>query len=187
MKSSFYVDFVVSHQPDLDLAPRVLRNQVYGVLHGAFRQQPQTFAIALSEQHPHILRVFAATEAALLWLVQAVSAHWRVRDYCTIRPIHAVGEHHGAWVSYKRFRVPSAKSDRNATDPSQSLAARRLAQAIDNKKPYLQVKSSSTQQRFTIFIDCVVAEHAGDGLPDGYGLARSQHPFAVPELSYDNE
>lgn len=187
MHSAFYIDFVVSQQPDLDLAPRVLRNQVYGVLHGAFRQQPQTFALALPEQYPHILRVFAASEAALTWLHQAVSAHWKVRDYCTIRPIRAVGEHQGAWVSYKRFRVPSAKSDRNATDPSQSLGARRLSQAADQKKPYLQVQSRSTQQRFTIFVDTVVATQAGDGLPDGYGLARSQHPFAVPLLAYHDE
>lgn len=188
MQASFFVDFTLSQQPDLDLTPHALRNQIYAVLHGAFRQQPQTFALALPKQKAHVLRVFAANQSALTGLITAVSGHWKLRDYCRISAVQAVGEHQGGWLSYKRFRIPAAKSDRNhAQDSDQNLHTRRLDAAKTTKKPFLQVASNSTGQRFTIFIDCVAAEGAGTGLPDGYGLSRSSQSFALPDLPYQDE
>ncbi len=182
MQANYYADFAVATPQDPDLDKMILRNQVYHILHGAFRQLPATFALALPKKKPEVLRVFAATADQLMQLIAMVKQHWTVRDYAVISPIHDVSAHQGPWASYKRFRIPTAKSDRNAKDGHSSLKERRLREAQHQRMPYLQIISSSTKQRFTLFVQQVAAEQAGDGLPDGYGLARADQPFALPDL-----
>jgi len=45
--------------------------------------------------------------------------------------------------------------------------------------PFFQVVSS-TGHGFTVIIDVQDSENAGYGLPDSYGLARKESPFALP-------
>lgn len=186
MQSHFYLDLVL--QPPVDEASGnaygtayALRNRVYGIVHGALRQRPQQFALALPARTDRCLRlrVFAAHTGDLDWLKQAISAHPVIRDYVLLQPVKPVGEV-ARWLSYRRYRIPTVKSDRHAVDGNSELRKRRLAASSDMDR--LVLSSQSTNQRFTLAIQTVAATEAGDGLPDGYGLARASSPFAVPDL-----
>lgn len=127
-----------------------------------------------------IFRVFSDSSEALQRLVDSISQHWKVRDYSVVgTPTPVPTAKITGWQSYRRFRIPTAKMERTQlSDNNVPLRERRLATAKD--LPYLKVASKSTGQVFTLTIDIVPMENAGDGVPDGYGLARASQPFALP-------
>lgn len=201
MSFDYYMDIHLINSADtMDLSLATIRNQVYTVLHGAFRSLDDSFALALvsskklkNKQAQHgkrieyatyfdfdIFRIFSQNEQALDKLINAISQHWKIRDYTTMSsprrvPIAKIT----GWNSYRRFRIPTAKMERtNLSDNNKPLRERRLEAA--RGKPFLKVNSKSTGQKFTVIVDIVPMEDAGQGLPDGYGLARKSQPFALP-------
>ena len=205
MAFDFYVDVRVIESADtVDLSLGTIRNQIYAVLHGTFR------ALALGDKSPYaialvaspklqakqaafekkygkkprfdfdIFRVFSSSSEALERLVDTISQHWKVRDYSVVgTPTPVPTAKISGWQSYRRFRIPTAKMERSKlSDNNIPLRERRLASAKD--LPYLKVTSKSTGQTFTLTINIVPMQNAGEGVPDGYGLARASQPFALP-------
>ena len=205
MSFEFYVDVRVIESADtVDLSLPTIRNQIYAVLHGTFRalalvdKSPYAIALVASPKlkakqadfekkygkSPRfdfdIFRVFSDSSEALQRLVDSISQHWKVLDYSVVgTPTPVPTAKITGWQSYRRFRIPTAKMERTQlSDNNVPLRERRLATAKD--LPYLKVASKSTGQVFTLTIDIVPMENAGDGVPDGYGLARASQPFALP-------
>lgn len=189
MHSHYYLDLellnVENEQPapgrSVSAGMYAVRNRLYGVLHGVFRQYPGRYALALPlvKNNQPRLRVFAERADQLEQLSTALQGHPTVRDYARLHPVVAVDQV-DKWVSYRRYRIPTVKSDRHAVDGQSTLRDRRLAAGRDLE--HFQVGSQSTGQRFTLMIQQVDADQAGEGIPDGYGLARASQPFAVPDL-----
>ncbi|XID74312.1 type I-F CRISPR-associated endoribonuclease Cas6/Csy4 [Alkanindiges sp. WGS2144] len=200
MQANFYLDVMIQPTGDnTDLQLEHIRNQIFTVLHGCFRQMPMLFALALtSSKTDHViglqqqrdkpssqrrfavydvLRIFAEQEQVLQQLLTTLQAHWKVRDYCQLGLVSKVPMH-TAWKSYRRFRIPTLKTERNFSYDKAPLRDRRLEQA--KAMPFLRVQSQSTGQQFTVIVDIQQAEDAGAGMPDGYGLARASQPFALP-------
>ncbi|WP_201532885.1 type I-F CRISPR-associated endoribonuclease Cas6/Csy4 [Psychrobacter ciconiae] len=204
MAFDYYVDIrVIPSAESVDLSLPSVRNQVYKVLHGAFRtlaadSLPFALAIVASpkllakqealakkyDQTPRfdfdIFRVFSVTDEALQRLVDTINNHWTIRDYAVVGAVALVPTAKiSGWQSYRRFRIPTAKMERSKLSHDlPPLHERRLQQA--KTMPFLKIQSKSTGQSFTLVIDKVEATDAGHGLPDSYGLARASQPFALP-------
>lgn len=205
MAFDFYIDVRVIPSADtLDLSLATLRNQIYAVLHGTFR------ALALVDKSPYALalvaspklkakqdafeqkygkpprfdfdtfRVFSSSPQALQRLVDTIGQNWKIRDYSVVgTPTPVPTAKITGWQSFRRFRIPTAKMERTKlSHDNLPLRERRLATAKD--LPFLKVASKSTGQTFTLTIEIVPMDNAGDGLPDGYGLARASQAFALP-------
>lgn len=201
MDAHFYLDIrVLESSDDTDLKLGHIRNQIYTVIHGAFRKLPAHYALAVEmsdklkakqeqfeKKHGRtakpnfdILRIFAEQQDELEQLIEAVKGHWKIRDYTVLGTAIAVPTAKiSGWKSYRRFRIPTQKAERTQlSHQNEPLRDRRLKTAKD--KPFFQVMSQSTGQGFTIIIDIQDCENAGYGLPDSYGLARKESPFALP-------
>lgn len=205
MAFDYYVDIRVITSADmLDLSLAVIRNQVYAVLHGTFRalavvdKSPYAIALIASAKLQakqavfekkrgkpprfdfDIFRVFSDSNDALQRLVDIINKHWTIRDYSVVGTPTAVPiAKITGWQSFRRFRIPTNKMERSKlSHDNMPLRERRLALAKD--LPYLKVASKSTGQFFTLTIDVIDMDNAGEGLPDGYGLARASQPFALP-------
>ncbi|MCH4247226.1 MAG: type I-F CRISPR-associated endoribonuclease Cas6/Csy4 [Acinetobacter populi] len=201
MNSNFYLDIrVIESSDNSDLKLEHIRNQVYGIIHGAFRQLSAHYALALvgsdkliaKQTHFEqkygrsanfnfdIFRIFAENVDDLQNLIDALQGHWKIRDYTVLGTAIAVPiAKISAWKSYRRFRIPTQKSERNQLSEKKTpLRDRRLESA--KTMPFLQVKSQSTGQGFTVIIDIQEHPDAGQGFPDSYGLARASQPFALP-------
>lgn len=201
MDAHFYLDVrVLESSDDTDLKLGHIRNQIYTVIHGAFRKLPAHYALAVEmsdklkakqeqfeKKHGRtakpsfdILRIFAEQQDELEQLIEAIKGHWKIRDYTVLGTAIAVPiAKISGWKSYRRFRIPTQKAERTQlSNQNEPLRDRRLKTARD--KPFFQVMSQSTGQGFTIIIDIQDCENAGHGLPDSYGLARKESPFALP-------
>ncbi|RKG35131.1 type I-F CRISPR-associated endoribonuclease Cas6/Csy4 [Acinetobacter guerrae] len=201
MDANYYLDIrVLESSDDTDLKLGHIRNQIYTVIHGAFRKLPAHYALALEisdklknkqeffeKKHGRaakpnfdILRIFAVNQNDLEDLIEAIKGHWKIRDYTVLgSPIAVPTAKISAWKSYRRFRIPTQKAERTQlSEQTTPLRDRRLKTAKD--KPYFQVLSQSTGQGFTVTVDILDSVDAGHGLPDSYGLARQESPFALP-------
>lgn len=201
MDAHFYLDVrVLESSDDTDLKLGHIRNQIYTVIHGAFRKLPTHYALAvemsdklkakqeqfekkhgrIAKSNFDILRIFAEQQDELEQLIEAIKGHWKIRDYTVLGTAIAVPTAKiSGWKSYRRFRIPTQKAERTQlSHQNEPLRDRRLQAAKD--KPFFQVISQSTGQGFTIIIDIQDCENAGQGLPDSYGLARKESPFALP-------
>lgn len=201
MDAHFYLDIrVLESSDDTDLKLGHIRNQIYTVIHGAFRKLPAHYALAVEmsdklkakqeqfeKKHGRaakpnfdILRIFAEQQDELEQLIEAVKGHWKIRDYTVLGTAIAVPTAKiSGWKSYRRFRIPAQKAERTQlSHQNEPLRDRRLQAAKD--KPFFQVMSQSTAQGFTVIIDIQDCENTGYGLPDSYGLARKESPFALP-------
>lgn len=205
MAFDYYVDVrVIPSAESVDLALPSIRNQVYKILHGAFRalnaadNSPYALALvaspkllakqeALAKKYGKpprfdfdIFRIFSTSDVALQRLVDTIGSHWTIRDYAVVGAVATVPTAKiSGWESYRRFRIPTAKMERSKlTHDKLPLHERRLQQA--KAMPFLKIQSKSTGQSFTLVIDKIAATDAGYGLPDSYGLARASQPFALP-------
>lgn len=208
MQANFFIDIrILDSADDGELALPHLRNQIYSIVHAAFREMPERFALALeisprqqrkmqanelkygrkTSGNYDILRIFSAQENDLNQLINLIKNHWKIQDYAVLSqaalPVPTAKIL--GWKSYNRFRIPTMKMERNlANYPEQkSLHERRLQEA--RKLPYFKVSSQSTGQIFTVpvdikDVDISNANNSGNGLPDSYGLARKSQPFALP-------
>lgn len=164
----------------------ILAGATLDVLHGAFRQHPGQYALALpgvlSDQAGapgRILRVFASHRDDLDALVAGIANHPIIRDYTRIgypRPVP--NGFPGPWVEYRRYRIPAQRSLRK---PNDTLRERRLQAAREQGLPYFHTRSRTTDQRFVLYVQAVAAQAGGmECQPDSYGLSVSSRPFAVP-------
>lgn len=167
----------------------VLAGAALDVLHGAFRQHPGRYALALPGVLPdqasapgRALRVFAGSRDDLDALVAAISGHSIIRDYTRIgypRPVP--GSFPGPWVEYRRYRIPAQRSLRK---PNDTLRERRLQSAREQGFPYFHARSRSNNQQFVLYVQAIAAQSGGmECQPDSYGLSVSSRPFAVPCIS----
>ncbi|MDQ9010572.1 type I-F CRISPR-associated endoribonuclease Cas6/Csy4 [Acinetobacter gerneri] len=208
MQANFYIDIrILDSADDGELALAHLRNQIYNIVHGAFREMPERFALALEisprqqrkmqatelkygrkpPKQYDILRIFSAQKSELEQLIENIKNHWKIQDYAVLSQaaLDVPTAKITGWKSYNRFRIPTLKMERNLpSNPEQkTLHQRRLE--IARRLPYFRVKSQSTGQLFTVPIDIRDVELSdtkdmGNGLPDSYGLARQTQPFALP-------
>ena len=179
------------HYTQIDLLPMaeedspqpILLARLLKILHGVFCEKPETFAIALPRQGFFSIRVFSREREALDSLAKAAQSHWFVRDYTRLGyPVSVPADYAGAWMTYRRFRIPSAKSDRNAVPGQLTLGQRRSAQAQKDGLIYLISDSQSNQQRFSLFVKSEPATGAGDFRPNAYGLSSLERAFALPDI-----
>ncbi|HOE41250.1 MAG TPA: type I-F CRISPR-associated endoribonuclease Cas6/Csy4 [Rhodoferax sp.] len=161
----------------------ILLARLMRILHGVFQSKPETFAIALPSHGFSSVRVFARDRTELDFLAGAIQSHWFVRDYTRLGyPAAVPADYAGAWVSYRRYRIPSAKSDRNAQARQPTLGQRRSAQAQKDGLVYLISDSQSNQQKFSLFVQSMAAAGPGEFRPNSYGLSSSKRAFALPDV-----
>lgn len=166
----------------------ILAGAALDVLHGAFRQQPGRYVLALPDVAPdracapgRILRVFAGSRDDLDALVAAVGGHPIIRDYTRIGYPHPVpAAFSGPWIEYRRYRIPSQKSLRK---PGDTLRERRMQSASERGLPFFQMRSRSNGQSFMLYVQVLDAAIGNaECRPDCYGLSVSSRSFAVPRL-----
>lgn len=192
MKPLHYVDFsqTVSETESsrargsgMQLPAPVVAGAMLKALHGVFGQQPGCYALSLPRHQTSLfsaLRVFATEREDLDRLVEAVESHPIIRDYARIGyPRRVPADYDGAWVEFRRYRIPSRKSGRK---PDDSLRERRMAQAEDRRLPYFILQSRSTGQQFGLYLEVCPALAPLDCQPDSYGLSVTSRPFALPDL-----
>lgn len=162
----------------------VIASRLFGVLHGAFRQMPNKYAIAIPQSGFASLRVFAQSREDLGLLCMAVAGHHVLRDYyCIDNSVQVPSDFTGAWISYRRFRIPLARADRNARADGFTLAQRRMALAQHKGLVFFDTLSQTSGQRFSLHVQRVAAEGPGIFSPNSYGLASVERPFALPVLA----
>lgn len=161
----------------------ILLARLMSILHGVFRSKPETFAIALPARGFSSLRVFARDRADLDFLAGAIQSNWFIRDYTRLGyPVSVPADYAGPWVSYRRYRIPAVKSDRNAEPGQPTLGQRRSAQAEKDGLVYLISHSESNQQKFSLYVQSVAGDGPGEFKPNSYGLASSERVFALPDM-----
>lgn len=197
MQANYYLDIrIMDSADDGELSLAHLRNQIYSILHGVFREIPNTFALAL-ETSPRqqakmrakelkyqapvlpqydVLRIFAAEQPSLEQLIEKIKGHWKVRDYAILNMPTAVPTAKiTGFKAYFRFRIPTLKMERNTAEKTQSRNAKRIKQA--NKMPYFKVASQTTGQGFTVNVEILDVDlnHPHYGLPENYTNPKSAH------------
>ncbi len=130
--------------------------------------------------------------------MRRIKGHWKIRDYAVLNhPVAVPIAKVTGWRCYFGFPLPTLKAEPNFLKnypERESLHTKRLNKA--KKLPYLRslVKVLGKVLRFRIEIFDInfgeesfgLPENYKDvnvlksGLPDGYGLARKQHAFALP-------
>lgn len=180
-----YLDFTLSGaDKGAGLPPPIIAGAALKVLHGAFKQQPGRYALALPTGFT-ALRLFADEREHLDELAEAVEQHPVIRDYTWQGRIRKVPEaFDGAWREYRRYRIPARKSCRK---PNDDLRERRMQRADEGRFPYFILNSQSTGQQFGLRVEIIPHlqksdAQTNDAQPDSYGLSVSSRPFALPDL-----
>ena len=183
MRPRAYLDIEGIASQDNGLTASVLRGRLMAIMHSCFRATPARYAIALPLDRSKI-RVFADSRAAFDTLVNALQPNRWMRDYARIGYPHEVPENFaGPWVAYRRYRIPTLKSDRNAEDGLSRLRDRRIEHARTQGLEYFQARSAGNLQAFTLTVEQVrVDAPTLDCQPNSYGLGTTTNTFAVPLL-----
>lgn len=172
-----FVDLTLERQASPLAAAAVLR-----VLHGAFRQQPGQYALALPD-YPRAfprLRIFAEARDALDALVAATEGHRAVAECARYSYPRAVPDDFaGPWTSFRRYRIPTRKAERK---PDGSLRLRRIQSADDARLPYFPLRSESNGHTWRLYVEARPADSGDEASPDAYGLATATRPFGLPDL-----
>jgi CRISPR-associated endoribonuclease Cas6/Csy4 subtype I-F len=161
----------------------VLRGAIMGYLHPLFKRHANAYAIAVPERAT-FLRVFASTREDLDTLAGELRRNQWMRDYARLSyPVSVPPDFKGNWTVYRRYRIPTLKTDRKEGPSKGALRERRLNQVSVAKMDYFKVRSSSNQQTFTIVVERSVGEPVvGECYPNGYGLSSSERRFALPDI-----
>lgn len=162
----------------------VLAGAALKVLHGAFRDAPGRYALALprhARQPFSVLRVFTGERDHLDALVEAVEPHPIMRDYVRLGyPRRVAVGFDGGWTEFRRYRIPSRRAGRK---PGDDLRQRRMDRAAENRLPFFIMQSRSNGQQFGLYVDIRAGAAASSEVePDSYGLAVTSRPFALPDL-----
>lgn len=172
-----FVDLTLERHASPLAAAAVLR-----VLHGAFRQQPGQYALALPD-YPRVLprlRIFAEARDALDALVVATEGHRAIAEHARFTyPRNVPDDFAGPWTSFRRYRIPARKAERK---PDGSLRLRRIQTADDARLPYFPLRSDSNGHTWRLYVEARPADAGGEASPDAYGLATATRPFGLPDL-----
>lgn len=177
MKPRCYVDITIGRQAHPLAAASVLR-----ALHGVFRRHPGRYALALPDYPRGFtrLRVFTETREELDSLVDATEAHPSVAEYGRFGyPKTVADDFAGPWISYRRYRIPTRKAERQ---PDGSLRLRRIQEADEARLPYFPLRSESNGQTWRLYVESREVDACGTVEPDSYGLAIATRPFGLPAL-----
>lgn len=170
-----YVDFQLGPRPSPIGATLMLK-----ILHGVFAQHPGQYAIGLPDYPRNFprLRVFSDEREHLDRLVATLDEHGDVGKIGRFMYPKAVpADYAGPWMSYRRFRIPSRKAERN---PEGNVRLRRIQAADDAEFPYFALHSKSNGQAWRLYVEAIPSLQPGSFAPDAYGLATASRPFALP-------
>lgn len=177
MQPRCFVDLTLARHASPLAAAAVLR-----VLHGAFRQQPGQYALALPD-YPRAfprLRIFADNRDALDWLVAATTDHATLAEHARYAYPRAVPDDFaGPWTSFRRYRIPTRSAERK---PDGNLRLRRIHSADAARLPYFALRSESNGHTWRLYVEARPADSGGAADPDAYGLATATRPFGLPAL-----
>lgn len=182
MKPRIYFDIEVRADARGDGLVIPIMERAFGVLHGAFREFPSRYAIALpharsgTHRHPgSSIRVFSETREALDSLVSAIQSHSVVRDYLQLGyPRRIPDGFDGPWHEYRRYRIT------NRSSRLEKCREFRLRQA--EELPYLRSISKTNGHGFGVYIAIMNGGPANDCQPDSYGLSVASRPFTLPAI-----
>ena len=189
MKPDHYADIIL--RSDAGVTIPVIAAQVMRVLHTCFQARPDTYALAFPEmkfgEDPklgRVLRLFAGSQSEVEHALDQVENDDRLKPFALIGRIRQVpADYDGGWVTYQRYRIP-ARRGKSPTHQEKRLRLR--AKKLDEARllPYLILKSTSTQQTFSLIIEQQkhVLALSRDGTPDVYGLSRKEAPVFLPTL-----
>lgn len=183
MNSNYYFDIEIERAGVASSIPLpVVAGTIMNLLHRTFVGLGNHYAIALPEGERRLLstiRIFSSDRTQLDTLVESIVNQSVIRDYAKFSYPLPVPKIITRWVTYRRFRIPSRKSDRNL---GSGLRERRIQEAQD--LPYFLIRSSSTGQTFSLHVEIVknCSPPSAESFPDTYGLARTNTPFSVPDL-----
>ena len=192
MMPRVYFDIeAVAAAEDTGMSAPALRGRMLALLHPLFAAKPYTYALAIPagrqavcDKGGGVVRIFASSRDDLDALVASLSQLPWMRDYARLHYPAAVPENYaGAWVAFRRYRVPTLKSDRKTGAEAGQLRQRRMLGMQKEKMDYFVVSSKSTEQRFTL----AVRREPGtppqaECLPNSYGLCSAHNLFCVPDL-----
>lgn len=184
MKPNWYFDLDMPEGGRDEFSPApALRNRLLGILHAFFSQNPHTYAVALPKERSR-LRVFASSRDDLDKLIAFLIPNRWIRDY--VRPgypIEVESIPFKKWQSWRRFRIPTEKSDRKTGEEKGQLRQRRIKEAREKGMEYFIVHSQSTGQNYSFFIEKREGKPPeGECLPNSYGFSTKERPFSLPEL-----
>jgi len=183
MSARTYLDIDTRGAEDAGVSPPLMRGRLLSILHGCFQKQPGRYAVALTN-HPGTLRVFTTDRSEFDALVEAMSPSPWIRDYARIGYPRTVPDNfQGPWVSFRRFRIPTVRSDRDAVDGTSALRDRRITEARAKRMEYFHLQSRSTTQNFVLIVERVPCDgDIGRFKPDSYGFSTTSNTFALPAV-----
>ena len=176
---------------DTGMSAPALRGRMLALLHPLFAAKPHTYALAIPagcqavcDRGGGALRVFASSRDDLDALADSLSRLPWIRDYARLHYPASVPENYaGAGVAFRRYRVPSLKSDRRTGAEAGQLRQRRMQTLQKEKMDYFIVSSKTTEQRFTLAVRRESgAPPQAECLPNSYGLCSAHNVFCVPDL-----
>lgn len=156
--------------------------RLISLLHSLFRDHPGKFAMALpgmrtgEMRHPgHIVRVFTENRDDLYLIQDALQHNERIHGYVLYGRHSDVPENFdGAWVEYRRYRIPGTRS--------RLEKCREYRMNHADSLPYVRLGSKSTGQAFSLYFEVRPGEKTVDCEPDSYGLSIPTKRFCLPEI-----
>jgi len=183
MKPAWFFELeVLASGDDSGMASPALRSGLMTHLHPFFKRNPETFALAVPLD-TRKLRVFASTREQLDSLAEyLVRINW-IRDYVRLNYPRVVPlDFAGTWTTYRRYRIPTLKTDRKQGDEHGRLRQRRLNTVAGSKMDYFKLRSSSNLQVFTLVVERRPGTPSVECKPNGYGLSSGEDLFALPDV-----
>jgi hypothetical protein len=176
LNPSFYID--IETGATVESLPVVGR--VVWVLHGILRKQPGLFAVAFPRlkkgegRHPgNLVRVFSDSAEKLKQVLQSLQENERVQQYVSYyKPKPVPEDFDGAWVEYRRYRIPNTRSRLDKCREYRLNAAEAV--------PFIRATSKTNGQAFSLHIDAVPGVKPDTCVPDSYGLSVVTRTFALP-------
>lgn len=192
MRPKFYLDIMICPG---DAGANWVRSRIIQKLHGFFGHNKENgeckYAIAfpIGGKDPNgneVLRVFASTPEDISHLEECLKQIPICRDYASITvPAEVPNGFNGTWTRYRKYKIPTASSDRHACNGQSELRDRRIHDAKASRLQYFILRSSTSGSIFTLWVKVESdSSPAAECLPDCYGLSVSSRPFALPDLKW---
>ncbi len=185
MKPFVYVDIDLPFaDSNGGVSPLVLRGEAFIHLHRAFASAPGLFALAIPKGRIDKLRVFASAREELDTLAAMLAGNRWFRDYARLNYPSAVDPSSIVRrVAFARWRIPTVKSDRHASNGVSELRDRRLRMARERQLDHFRVRSASTGAGFSLTVERIESDGLPwGGTPNGYGLCTRHTPLGLPDL-----
>jgi len=181
MRTFFYV--VITPQVHAEVDTSLIRTECVARLHRVFVATPNTYALSVLPSENR-LAVFSEGEEDLKKLTAHLNSISWWKGYTDISQIASVEETSVCtWIEYRRFRVPSLKSDRKTGVEHGQLRKRRLALTRKSDISYFVLQSTSTGQRFSLIVQKHIhTSTLGRIRPTAYGLSSAESPFTLPSI-----